>query len=56
MIKRQYRDAIYMKHQFEPELIVPCVRWYITYRLSYRDQVAESGSAQGHTRWPCIEP
>ena len=40
MIKRQYRDAIYMKHQFEPELIVPCVRWYITYRLSYRDLVA----------------
>jgi hypothetical protein len=28
------------KRQFDTEIIVLCVRWYITYRLSYRDLVA----------------
>ena len=40
MTKRQDRDAIYVKRQFDTEIIVVCVRWYITYRLSYRDLVA----------------
>jgi hypothetical protein len=40
MTKRQDRDAIYAKRQFDTEIIVLCVRWYITYRLSYRDLVA----------------
>ena len=40
MTKRQDRDAIYVKRQFDTEIIVLCVRWYITYRLSYRDLVA----------------
>jgi transposase-like protein len=38
--RRQDRDAIYVKRQFDTEIIVLCVRWYITYRLSYRDLVA----------------
>jgi transposase-like protein len=47
MTKRQDRDAIY----------VLCVRWYITYRLSYRNLVAmmaEGGVIISHTtimRW-----
>jgi hypothetical protein len=57
MTKRQDRDAIYVKRQFDTEIIVLCVRWYITYRLSYRDLVAmmaERGVIVSHTtimRW-----
>jgi transposase-like protein len=57
MTKRQDRDAIYVKRQFDTEIIVLCVRWYITYRLSYRDLVAlmaERGVIMSHTtimRW-----
>ena len=52
MTKRQDRDAIYVKRQFDTEIIVLCVRWYITYRLSYRDLVAmmaERGVIISHT-------
>jgi transposase-like protein len=43
--------------RFSPETIEQCVRWYITYRLSYRDLVAmmaEQGIVVSHTtimRW-----
>jgi transposase-like protein len=46
-----------VKRQFDTEIIVLCVRWYITYRLSYRDLVAmmaERGVTISHTtimRW-----
>jgi hypothetical protein len=40
MTRRQDRDAICVKRQFDAEIIVLCVRWYITYRLSDRDLVA----------------
>ena len=52
MTKRQDRNAIYVKRQFDAEIIVLCVRWYITYRLSYRDLVAmmaERGVILSHT-------
>lgn len=51
------RDAIYRRRRFNPEDIELCVRWYITYRLSYRDLVAmmaERGVVVTHTtimRW-----
>lgn len=51
------RDPIYGRRRFPAELIELCVRWYITYRLSYRDLVAmmaERGVAVSHTtilRW-----
>ena len=57
MTKRQDRDAIYVKRHFDAEIIALCVRWYITYRLSYRDLVAmmaERGVILSHTtimRW-----
>ena len=57
MTKPQSRDAIYLKRQFDSEIIVLCVRWYITYKLSYRDLVemmAERGVVMAHTtimRW-----
>jgi transposase-like protein len=51
------RDSIYRCRRFRPEIIELCVRWYLTYRLSYRDLVemlAERGVAVSHTtiyRW-----
>lgn len=51
------RDPIYRHRQFPSEVIETCVRWYITYRLSYRDLVAmmaERGIVVSHTtimRW-----
>jgi hypothetical protein len=34
------RDAIYRRRRFPRRVIETCVRWYLTYRLSYRDLVA----------------
>jgi transposase-like protein len=51
------RDPIYRCRRFQPDIIELCVRWYLTYRLSYRDLVemlAERGVAVSHTtiyRW-----
>jgi len=57
MTRRLLRDPIYRRRQFPAETIEQCVRWYITYRLSYRDLVAmmaEQGVVVSHTtimRW-----
>ncbi|HUQ10996.1 MAG TPA: IS6 family transposase [Steroidobacteraceae bacterium] len=57
MTKPVARDAIYRHRRFQAEDIEQCVRWYITYRLSYRDLVAmmaERGVRVSHTtilRW-----
>src|SRR3981189_899931 len=40
MTKPIGRDAIYRCRRFSAETIELCVRWYITYRLSYRDLAA----------------
>ena len=51
------RDPIYRRRRYSAEVIEQCVRWYITYRLSYRDLVAmmaERGIVISHTtimRW-----
>jgi DDE superfamily endonuclease len=51
------RDAIYYRRRYSPELIEQCVRWYLTYRLSYRDLtalMAEREVSVSHTtimRW-----
>jgi transposase-like protein len=57
MTKRVARDPIYRGRRFSVETIELCVRWYITYRLSYRNLVAmmaEQGIVVSHTtimRW-----
>jgi transposase-like protein len=57
MTKPIVRDPIYRRRRFDAEIIDLCVRWYITYRLSYRDLVAmmaERGITVSHTtihRW-----
>jgi hypothetical protein len=51
------RDPIYRNRRFQSEIIELCVRWYLTYRLSYRDLVemmAERRIVISHTtilRW-----
>jgi transposase-like protein len=40
MTIRISRDPIYRRRRFSAETIGLCVRWYITYRLSYRDLAA----------------
>jgi transposase-like protein len=57
MTKRLARDPIYRGRRFQADTIEHCVRWYITYRLSYRDLVAmmaERGVTVSHStihRW-----
>jgi transposase-like protein len=57
MTKAVARDAIYRRRRFQSETIELCVRWYLTYRLSYRDLVemmAERGVTVSHStilRW-----
>ena len=49
------RDPIYRHRRFSSEIIETCVRWYITYRLSYRDlseMMAER--APGAAQAPCL--
>jgi hypothetical protein len=46
------RDPIYRRRRFQSETIELCVRWYLTYRLSYRDLVemmAERGVTVSHS-------
>ena len=57
MPKAAARDPICRGYRFSPENIELCVRWHVTYRLSYRDliaMVAERGIAVTYTavlRW-----
>jgi transposase-like protein len=57
MTKPIARDPMYRKRVFDADIIELCVRWYITYRLSYRDlveMVAERGVEVAHStilRW-----
>jgi transposase-like protein len=57
MTKRIEPDGIYRGRRFQTDTIEVCVRWYITYRLSYRDlaaMMAERGVVVSHTaimRW-----
>jgi hypothetical protein len=57
MTKPIARDWMYRKRVFDADIIELCVRWYITYRLSYRDLVemmAERGVQVVHStilRW-----
>jgi len=54
---RQLLPSLFRGRHFDHTVIILCVRWYITYKLSYRDLVemmAERGIALAHTtilRW-----
>jgi hypothetical protein len=52
MSKAMSRDPIYRRRRFQPEIIELCVRWHLTYRLSYGDLVemmAERGIVISHS-------
>ena len=57
MTKPIDRDPIYRRRVFDADIIELCCRWYITYRLSYRERtaiMAERGVAVSHItvkRW-----
>ena len=57
MAEAASRDPIYRRRRYSPQLIEQCVRWYLTYRLSYRDltaMMAEREVTVSHTtimRW-----
>jgi len=56
---RPRRPALFRKRQFEPIIIVTCVRWYCRFSLSLRDLkelMAERGLTVDHTTiWRCVE-
>jgi transposase-like protein len=37
---RRYRHPMFRGRHFDQEIILLCVRWYVTYKLSYRDLAA----------------
>jgi transposase-like protein len=57
MSKVKSMDELFEGRHFDREVIVPCVRWYLRYKLSLRDLVemmAERGRSVAHTtilRW-----
>ena len=57
MRNRPSKSALFKGRHFEQEIIILCVRWYLRYKLSYRDLVemmAERGLPIAHTtilRW-----
>ena len=57
MTKPIARDPIYRRRVFDADVLQLCVRWYVTYRLSYRDLVElmeERGFQVAHStilRW-----
>src|ERR1017187_5585431 len=55
MTKPIARDPIYRQRALDAEIIQLCVRWYVTYRLSYRDLVemmTERGITVAHSTIP----
>jgi transposase-like protein len=42
------RDSIYRRRRFPRDVIETCVRWYLTYRLSYRDLVSLMAEREVH--------
>jgi hypothetical protein len=57
MVERKSLEELFKGRQFEQEIILLCVRWYLQYKLSFRDLVEmmeERGLAMSHTtimRW-----
>lgn len=44
-------DELFERCHFDREIIVLCVRWYLRFKLSFRDLV-EMMAERGLTRWP----
>jgi transposase-like protein len=54
---RSTRNPLFLGRWFDDEIVILCVRWYVSYKLSYRDiseMMADRGLAISHTiimRW-----
>jgi transposase-like protein len=52
-----FADHLFKRRHFDRLVIILCVRWYVRYKLSYRDlmeMMAERGLSMAHTtimRW-----
>jgi len=47
-------DELFAGRHFDAEIVVLCVRWYLSFKLSYRDLVSmmsERGIRLAHTRF-----
>ena len=55
MTSARHCDTLFKYRHFDREIIILCVRWYVSYKLSYRDLVeamAERGIELAHTTAP----
>jgi transposase-like protein len=37
MRRPSFRNSLFRRRRFAGEMIVPCVRWYLRFKLSYRE-------------------
>ncbi len=53
-------EELFVGRHFDAEIVVLCVRWYLSFKLSYRDLVSimgERGIPMAHTTiLPWVEP
>ena len=52
-------DGLLKGRHFDQEIIVLCVRWYLRYKLSFRDlaeMMAERGLSLAHTTINALDP
>ena len=59
MAKLKSMEKLFKGWYFEKEIIILCVRWYLRYKLSYRDLVemmAERRLEITHTSFMCWVP
>ncbi len=49
MSKRKSIEDLFKGRQFEREIIILCVRWYLRYKLFYRDLVETGAARAGRT-------
>ena len=56
MARHPDADGLFDGRHFDREIIVLCVRWYLRFKLSFRDlaeMMAERGLSMAHTTWRC---
>ena len=52
MVAMNYANYLFKRRRFDRDIIILCVCWYVSYKLSYRDLVemmAERGLSLSHT-------
>ncbi len=52
MISQTGRDPLFSRRRFEDNVIIRCIRWYLRFKLSYRE-MAEIARKMGISVAPC---